>query len=77
MPYLRNADLPKPVRDHLPRPAQTIYRKAYNNAWDEYNDRAKRRGAISREAAAHRVAWGAVKRVYKKEAGSWIQKPSS
>jgi cation transport regulator len=77
VPYPRNADLPKPVRDHLPKPAQTIYRKAYNNAWDEYSDRAKRRGVASRETTAHRVAWTAVKQVYKKEAGSWVKKPSS
>lgn len=74
MPYLRNTDLPKSVRDHLPRPAQTIYRKAYNNAWDEYKERAKRKGAASRETAAHRVAWSAVKRVYRKEAGPWVKK---
>jgi cation transport regulator len=77
MPYRRNADLPKPVRHHLPGPAQTIYRKAFNNAWDEYKERVKRRGAVSREAAAHRVAWTAVKQAYTKQGGRWVKKSST
>ena len=34
MPYDRNADLPKSVRDNLPSHAQTIYRAAFNDAFD-------------------------------------------
>ena len=36
MPYASNADLPNAVRDYLPPAAQTIYRKAFNRAWDSY-----------------------------------------
>lgn len=72
MPYERNADLPKSVRDHLPRAAQTLYRKVFNNAWDEYADRAKRRGGASREETAHRVAWAAVKKSYEKRGARWV-----
>jgi cation transport regulator len=47
MTYQRLADLPKSVRDHLPRHAQEIYRAAFNNAWEEYEHDEER---------AHRVA---------------------
>ena len=71
MPYARNADLPKPGRDALPRQAQTIYRKAFNNAWDEYGSRMKRRRGASREETAHRVAWAAVKGSYERCGDRW------
>ncbi|MEX2524498.1 MAG: ChaB family protein [Gammaproteobacteria bacterium] len=74
MPYDRNADLPKPVREHLPQAAQTIYRKAYNSAWDEYKDPGKRRGDAGREETAHRVAWAAVKESYEKKGERWVKK---
>jgi cation transport regulator len=74
MPYARNADLPKSVRDHLPQDAQTIYRKAYNNAWQEYERRERRRGSsASREETAHRVAWAAVKSSFGKRGGRWVR----
>ena len=50
MPYRSNADLPIPVRRHLPPPAQDIYREAFNSAWNTYADR------LRREEIAHRVA---------------------
>lgn len=63
MPYKRRADLPESVKDHLPAHAQDIYRKSYNNAWDEYNHEEDR---------AHAVAWAAVKKKYHKgEDGDW------
>jgi len=73
MPYERNADLPAAVRDSLPTEAQTIYRKAFNNAWEQYKYRDRRRGGASREETAHRVAWAAVKGSYEKRAGRWIK----
>jgi cation transport regulator len=75
VPYARNADLPKPVRDALPREAQTIYRKAFNNAWDEYRERSRRRTGASREETAHRVAWATVKRSYEKRGDRWVKTP--
>jgi cation transport regulator len=74
MPYRKIADLPTSVRDNLPKHAQEIYLKAYNSAWDEYDEPKERRGDESREETAHKVAWGAVKKGgYEKneETGKW------
>jgi cation transport regulator len=67
MPYDSHKELPPAVRDHLPAHAQEIYRSAFNNAWDEYGNNEER---------AHRVAWAAVKRDYRKDAktGEWHKK---
>lgn len=65
MPYKRNADLPKSVKDALPSGAETMYRKAYNSADKQYDT----------EKTAHQVAWSAVKREYKKNnKGNWVKK---
>ena len=74
MPYDRNADLPRQVRDALPDDAQTIYRSAFNHAWDQYADEEDRKGDASREETAHRVAWSAVKQSYTKEGDRWVKK---
>jgi cation transport regulator len=74
MPYERNADLPKSVRDHLPAHAQTIYREAFNSAFDQYKDAEDRRGDASREETAHKVAWSAVKQKYRKKGDDWVAK---
>lgn len=75
MPYDRNADLPKQVTGNLPEHAQTIYRKAWNSAWDDYKDPDDRRGNADREETAHRVAWAAVKNEYEKDDdGHWVRK---
>jgi len=66
MPYASNEELPRSVRAHLPAHAQDIYRAAFNNAWDEYKHRA------DREEVAHRVAWAAVKRQYRKAGSDWV-----
>lgn len=73
MPYERNANLPRSVRDALPKEAQTIYRKTFNNAWDQYGRRGKRRKGATREETAHRVAWAAVKSSYEKRGGRWVK----
>ena len=64
MPYERLSDLPEPVRNHLPRHAQEIYKEAFNSAWDDYRDPDERRGDESREEVSHKVAWSAVKQKY-------------
>lgn len=66
MPYASNDELPAPLREHLPPHAQDIFRAAFNNAWDEYRNRA------DREEVAHRVAWAAVKRRYRKSDADWV-----
>ncbi|HWK81759.1 MAG TPA: ChaB family protein [Thermomicrobiales bacterium] len=65
MPYAHRTDLPDSVRDNLPDHAQDIYKEAFNSAWDEYKHDEER---------AHRVAWGAVKKQYHKNAdGKWVK----
>lgn len=79
MPYKTTKELPESVRDHLPSHAQEIYRAAFNSAWDEYKKPDDRRGHESREEAAHKVAWAAVKHQYEKDerSGEWRAKTSS
>lgn len=72
MPYATIADLPDPVRRHLPPHAQEIYRAAFNSAWARYARPTERRRGGSREEAAHRVAWAAVKKVYEKHGEDWV-----
>ena len=73
MPYEKNADLPERVTDNLPEHAQTIYREAFNHAWDEYVDSKKRDDkGDDRETVAHKVAWSAVKQKYHKEGERWV-----
>ncbi|MEN6549756.1 MAG: ChaB family protein [Armatimonadia bacterium] len=77
MPYDTLTRLPERIKDNLPKHAQEIYMKAFNNAWEEYADPDERRGGSSesREEAAHRVAWAAVKKMYKKgDDGQWHAK---
>jgi len=75
MPYAKNADLPDQVKDHLPKHAQDIYRKAYNSAFGQYDKPGERRGDASREEVSHKVAWNAVKSEYEKgDDGDWHRK---
>lgn len=61
MPYRSATDLPDRVKSHLPTDAQEICKKAFNHAWEEYAHKE------DREATAHRVAWSAVEKAYRKE----------
>lgn len=66
MPYASNSDLPASVRNHLPPPAQDVYREAFNHAWKAYAHDPRR------EEICHRTAWAAVKHGYAKaEDGHW------
>ncbi|WP_066384228.1 MULTISPECIES: ChaB family protein [unclassified Anabaena] len=66
MPYKQIQDLPDSVKEHLPQHAQEIFRAAFNNAEQEYEE----------EERAFRVAWSAVKRDYEKgKDGNWHKKP--
>lgn len=68
MPYCTNADLPPSVRRHLPPQAQSLYREAFNMAWTRYADDPQH------EEIAHRIAWTAVKRSYRKIGDKWLPK---
>lgn len=74
MPYKNNKDLPDNVINVLPEHAQDIYRAAFNSAWEEYAQADKRYDHSSREETAHKVAWSAVKKKYKKDKEKWILK---
>jgi len=64
MPYQTNSDLPSSITNNLPEHAQTIFRKAFNNALKEYGT----------EEQAFKVAWAAVKKTYIKNAqGIWVE----
>ncbi|AIF80694.1 ChaB family protein [endosymbiont of Acanthamoeba sp. UWC8] len=74
MPYNSTHDLPDSVKNHLPIKAQEIYLKAFDSAWEEYQDSDKRRGEETREEVSHKVAWSAVKKKYHKdESGNWVE----
>lgn len=79
MPYKTNEDLPEGVTKHLPGHGLDIYREAYNHALQEYKDPQKRKSPEDDlEAIAHKVAWSAVKRKYKKgDDGMWVPKENS
>jgi cation transport regulator len=70
MTYKKVSELPDRVRDNLPKHAQEIYKEAFNSAFEQYDNNEER---------AHRVAWGAVKKSYKKDkkSGKWIRKSSA
>lgn len=73
MPYENLQELPKNIKDMLPRHAQEIYLSAYNNAWKEYRHAEDRRGDDDRESVAHKVAWSAVRQKYHKDDGHWVK----
>jgi len=75
MPYKANSDLPERVRNSLPSHGQDIYREAFNHAWTEYKNPAQRRTSDDRETVAHKVAWAAVKKRYRKVGDHWEAKP--
>jgi cation transport regulator len=74
VPYNKTSELPASVKDHLPNHAQEIYKSAFNNAWEEYKSSQDRRDDSSREEVAHKVAWTAVKKKYKKQGDQWVAK---
>ena len=57
MPYASDDDLPRAVRKHLPPHAREM--QTYQ-------------GAVGLEEIAHRVAWAAVKRRYRKSGAEWL-----
>lgn len=62
MPYKRNRDLPDTITSSLPDEAQTLFRKAFNSAHEQYDS----------ESRAMKTAWSAVKKKYHKtDNGAW------
>lgn len=64
-PYQTNSDLPDSVKNNLPKHAQDIFRNAFNSAVKQGHN----------EETAFKIAWSAVKNVYKKNnKGKWVKK---
>jgi cation transport regulator len=61
MPYDSIIALYDSIRNVLPAHTQEIFKEAFNNSWDQYEDPEKRRDDADREEIAHRIAWSAVK----------------
>lgn len=72
MPYKFNKDLPEFIQNHLPEQAQDIFREAYNNALEYYQDPKRRRTKESLEEVAHKVAWSAVKKKFVQKNQKWV-----
>jgi cation transport regulator len=62
--------------DSLPEHAQHIYKKVHASAIDQYKNPEKRRSGKrqSPEEVAHKAAWAAVKKQYKKKGNEWVKK---
>ena len=72
--YSSIRNLPKHVRRKLPKPAQEIYREAFNNANKQHWDSSERWDNASFDATSYKMAWSAVKKEYKKGIdGYWKQ----
>ena len=69
MQYETVKQLPVTIRDVLPEQAKEIYRKAYNQAWAEYDQDAH--GGLNQQGLAHQQAWMAVKREYVFDLDQW------
>jgi cation transport regulator len=75
MPKESKEGLPESVKQVLPPHAQRIYQQAHDNALEQYKNPEDRRGDASLEETAHKVAWAAVKKEYRKTSqGDWVKK---
>lgn len=66
MSYKSNSELPETVRENLPEHGQEIYRKAFNNAWDEYKEPSERKGDASRKRLLIRLLGMQLRKFMKK-----------
>ncbi|MGL6160904.1 ChaB family protein [Microbulbifer sp.] len=60
MPYRSVNELPKNVKNPLPKHAQEIYKEAFNSAEKQHKDKS------DTEERAAKIAWNAVKEKYEK-----------
>jgi cation transport regulator len=65
MQYKTNHELPTVIQNHLPAHAQDIYREAFNQACEEYDNPKNRHfKGETREEMGHKEAWDAVRQKY-------------
>lgn len=72
MTFRFNKDLPPFVQNHLPEPAQDIFREAYNLALEKYQDPKRRDKNDTLEEVAYRNAWSAVKKKFVQKNQKWV-----
>lgn len=78
MPRGKLSERTKKQIDALPENAKRTFKKAHESALKEYKDPEKRRRkSDTPEGVAHKVAWSAVKKKYKKSGDKWVSKSSS
>lgn len=72
--YKSKSDLPETLRKYLPEELQEIYLKAYQESWENYEEREG--GELDREGVAHRDGMTAVQQdyVHNDETGEWHRK---
>lgn len=67
MPYSHIDQLPPAVRNNLPKRAQEIFVKAFNAKYARLKPNQS-------EVGAFKIAWGAVKKAYRKnDKGEWVK----
>lgn len=77
MPQGKLSERTKKQIDTLPAGAKRTFREAHKSALKEYKDPDRRRKkSDSPEKVAHKVAWSAVKKKYKKSGDKWVRKSS-
>ena len=75
MPRSKLSTRTKKQIDDLPEKAQRTFKRAHSNALKQYKNPSKRRSKKdSLEKVAHKVAWNAVRKNYKKSEGKWVSK---
>lgn len=71
MLYQSELDLPRDVRDVLPKAALDLYRRTHNQVWRVTRASNER----ERDLAAHAAAWRRVKQFFTKNGdGEWVSR---
>jgi cation transport regulator len=75
MPRGKLSERTKKQIDTLPEKARRTFKKAHESALKQYKNPSKRRSkSDTPEKVAHKVAWSAVKKKYKKSGEKWVSK---
>lgn len=61
------SDIPESMCNVLPAPDRKISMAVYSNAWQNYASLTKRKAAATCEETSAKVAWAAVKKLFKKD----------
>lgn len=75
MPRGKLSERTKKQIGDLPEHGRHIFKKTHESALKRYRDPSKRRSKSDKpEEVAHKVAWSAVKKKYKKSGNKWVSK---